>query len=152
MDWLERAIPGWAPCLSGCNWALAIQSTKLFPSCLLCSLCETFPCLCCACWKICKYQGTGELLPRACTTSEIPIKNICSKKSTSALKHKLSWQWGGCLKGARGSGSKGFATHVAGRRDNVAVPAKLAAGTGGFGGYTKSIGLSGNACHSGRRL
>lgn len=55
LDRLERAIPGWAPCLSGCNWALVIQSTKLFPSCLLHSLCETFPCRCCACWKICKY-------------------------------------------------------------------------------------------------
>lgn len=36
----------------------------------------------------------------------------------------------GCLKGAGGSGSKGLAARIAERRDNAAVPAKLAAGRG----------------------
>lgn len=34
------------------------------------------------------------------------------------------------MKGARGSRSKGFAAHFVRRRDDVAIPAKLAAGTG----------------------
>lgn len=34
------------------------------------------------------------------------------------------------MKGAGGSGSKGLAARIAERRDNVAVPAKLAAGRG----------------------
>lgn len=36
------------------------------------------------------------------------------------------------MKGARGSGSKGFTIHIVGRRDDAAVPAKLEAGTEGL--------------------
>lgn len=60
----------------------------------------------------------GELLPRACVTSEIPIKNICSKKSTSAPSPNSPGSGGLCGGGGR--------ERIKGGRDGAAVPAKLA--------------------------